>query len=113
MKNYTNKTEVEIKQLAMDIVDNKVFISNYVKNPDSLATVFMPIALGSFKDFDEEDIKDIGLIYEYYDKAGPRSINGLPCFYSLAFLDKFDSGKVFDFADKYQKMKNEMLDSKL
>lgn len=41
-------------------------------------------ALAQFK----ED--DVGTIWEYYNKAGARSINGYPCFFSLHVMCKKD-----------------------
>jgi len=43
--------------------------------------IFMSLALGALADMTEEAINDIGLIYEYWDQAGPRSINGYPIFF--------------------------------
>lgn len=50
----------------------------------------MPIPFGAFSDFSEEDLKDIGLLYEYLDAQGPRSINGYPSFSSLRLMSKSD-----------------------
>lgn len=34
----------------------------------------------------EGDLEQLGMIWEHLDKAGPRSINGLPCFFSMRLL---------------------------
>jgi hypothetical protein len=82
------KTDQELKQLAIDIVDNKVFTDRHLRDGEStnVYMVFMPIALGAFKDMTDEQKKGIGLLYEYYDKAGPRSFNGYPIFMSVQIL---------------------------
>ena len=52
------------------------------------------------KDFMEQDI---GLIYEYIEKAGPRSINGHPSFFSCQTLNKEDTTKMFKHYEKLNK----------
>jgi hypothetical protein len=37
---------------------------------------------------------DLGMIWEYMSKAGPRSVNGVPMFMSMRFLSKDDTLKV-------------------
>lgn len=48
----------------------------------------------------EEYFKNIGMVYEYMDKAGPRSVNGYPMFMSINVLSIEETKK---FADKYNK----------
>jgi len=40
--------------------------------------------------FGNTRLQNIGVIYEYISKAGPRSINGYPCFFSFRILNKAD-----------------------
>ena len=74
-----------MKQLAIDIVEGKVFGSWMVKNEHDLGMVFMPLMFGSLE---ENGLTDVAALYEYYDKAGPRSVNGMPCFMSMRYLSK-------------------------
>lgn len=108
MKNYTPKTDDELKQLSMDLANGKIFTNRHLPEHDktSLGMIFMPLVLGAFKDRDEEDIKDIGLIYEYYDKAGPRSINGYPSFFSFGFLDTNDCNRMHAYYTEYIALKD-------
>jgi hypothetical protein len=64
--------------------------------------VFMPIALGAFSEYSEEARKDIGMVYEYLDKAGPRSINGYPIFFSFRVVNVKDRLLVWE---KYEKIR--------
>ena len=79
-------TEQEIKQLALDIRDNKIFGSWAVPahSTNLLGMIFMPLVLGA------EIPQDVIHVYEYMDKAGPRSINGYPIFFSLLMITKDD-----------------------
>lgn len=79
------KTPEELSKLITDIVDNKVLTSGQVPQ-NLLSIVFMPIALGVFADLSLDEISQVGLIYEYYDKAGPRSVNGFPTFMAAKML---------------------------
>lgn len=99
------KTEEELKQIAMDLVDGKIFSILQLKNPSDVDMVFMPIALGAFSELTKEQIEDIGLIYEYLDKAGPRAVNGNPCFMSFQYLSREPSMKVLELAKKYKELK--------
>jgi len=55
----------------------------------------------------EEYLKNIGMVYEYYDKAGPRSINGYPIFMSMKILSIDDTKKFRDMYFKYEEMRKE------
>lgn len=101
------KTDLELKQIAADIYEGKIFTDRHIKNQKDLTFVFMPLMLGGFKNVPENDIKKIGLIYEYLDKAAPRSINGMPCFTSLRFLLIDELDQVHDFLEQYKKMKDD------
>lgn len=92
------KTNEEIKALALDLITNKLFTDRHIENDQMIPTVFMPIALGAFQEVDNEELEKLGLIYEHLDKAGPRSINGLPSFMSMQYLSKDDAKRLFQKA---------------
>lgn len=85
-------TDDELRKFIDDFVSNRIFTSAHVSegSQNLLSMIFMPIAFGAFKDQNEESVKNIGLIYEYYDKAGPRSVNGYPIFFSLRYIHTKD-----------------------
>lgn len=105
----------KLDEIAKDIALNKIFTSAHMRESDwgtVMGLVFMPLALGAFaqekpQDFEvgalkEEPVmlQDIGLIYEYWDQAGPRSINGYPIFWSCRYLNHEDTKYVLDEARK-------------
>lgn len=98
---YKPKTEEEIKQLALDIHAGKVYTDRHCGNISEISMVFMPLAFGL--GLDPEDEKKIGLVYEYMDQAGPRSINGKPTFSSMRFLDTNDTNRV---SEKLERIKD-------
>jgi hypothetical protein len=104
-KSIPAQSEEFLTQLAKDIAMNKVFTSDHIRREEwdnILGMVFMPIVLGAFSEFSEEARKDIGMVYEYYDKAGPRSINGYPIFFSFAMVNVKDRLFVWDKYEKIQ-----------
>jgi hypothetical protein len=63
------------------------------------------------KNFPEEEekfksyLENIGLVFEYMDKAMPMAMNGKPIFSSANFLSKEDSGKMFQFYNQYKEIR--------
>lgn len=95
----------ELNNLAKDIYKDKVFTSLHVP-PEQieqyLSSIFLPIALGGTKNL---PLDDVGMIYECYNKALPRSINGYPIFMSFHWLTKEETRLVIT---KYREIKNLM-----
>lgn len=83
----------ELKEFVQNVVGNKVFLLQQmspIQQETLVPMVFVPIALGALEGWSEEDIKNIGTIYGFYDEAGPRSINGLPIFNRMHIMHKDD-----------------------
>ena len=81
----------ELSTFIEDMINNKIFCLHHIREEEMLrmgSMVFMPIAFGA--KFSPEEEQNIGTIYEYWDQAGPRSINGYPCFFSMRVLHKDD-----------------------
>ena len=109
------KTKEELKQIAIDLADGKIFSDRHIREGDSksIGTVFMPLILGAFGDMTEEEQKagKVTFIYEYLDKAGPRSINGMPCFFSCQILNREETELMFELHEKYVALKKEFNDN--
>lgn len=104
---YVSKSEEVLKQTAMDIYNGHIFTDSMVTTPSLLGAVFMPLIFAD-KDLLKEIQEIVGMIYEYYSKAGPRSINGMPIFMSMCILDKYDAEKVIVYHDEYKNMMDKM-----
>jgi hypothetical protein len=101
-----SRPDAQLKQIAVDLVDGKIFSDRHIKeNSIDLRMVFMPIALGAFANFEEEDFKNIGFIFEYLSEAGPRSVNGYPGFFSFQMLTRAETERMFEFYDEYKNVK--------
>lgn len=79
------RTHEELRRLALDIADGKVF-GSWMVQTDMVPLVFMVLAIGGPASFPSNGVA----VYEYLDKAGPRSINGCPTFFTCSVLTKQD-----------------------
>ena len=102
MIDYKSLTDEEIKKLADDIYKGLIFTDRHVQNPDDISRVFIPLVLLEKEQIEELKVEDPGMIYEYMDKAGPMSIDGMPMFCSFRFLSQEDAKKV---NEKYRQIK--------
>lgn len=101
------KTNADLKTIAIDLYEGRIFTSDMVGPHNTAGLIFMPLLFGAFKDKTEDEKKDIALIYEYYDKAGPRGINGKPIFTSLQWLNREEFALMIPFFEAYKKLKEE------
>lgn len=89
---------LNLKELAKRVVMGDVFYSNI---PEVIQTSFMVIlALADPSQIPE----DIGGMWEEYSKAGPRSMNGLPVFYSCHILTVDQSGELLGYIKELQEI---------
>ena len=78
------KTKDELMQLARDVIQNKVFMANTPERVDNCFA--MVLGLMSEKNHKEFWGKKPAALYEEYCKAGPRTVNNYPQFFSLKWL---------------------------
>ena len=96
--------EKELRQLAIDVSEKKVFGTFHMSENDMncLQSVFMPIVFMSEEQRQKLVDDNIIHFYEYYDKAGPRAINGMPCFTSMMNINKQNWEKVVKYIKEYE-----------
>lgn len=89
---YHEKTEEELKQLAKDFIDGKVYTDMH----DNMQGIkaFMPIMF--MDESTQKKLLDlpVGLIYEYLDKAAPLQVNNMPRFTTMRILSVKDKEKL-------------------
>lgn len=102
------KTEQELKQLALDISDGKVFGSWDIPEGQDhmLGSIFMVLL---FLTEDQRKEKPHA-IYEYFDKAGPRSVNGFPIFMSCHYLSKEETTQLQALVELIHEQKKQFLE---
>lgn len=103
-----NLPDKKIKEIAADLHAGRIFCDRHLQNPKrELKMVFMTVALLMGSPDGEKFMKvitegKVGMIYEYLDKAGPLSCNGLPMFMSFRVLTPGDTEKVLNTARKME-----------
>ena len=100
-------TEQELRQLALDMVEGKVFGTWDLPEDHQhlIGNIWMVLILGGADILTD----DVAHVYEYLDKAGPRSVNGYPIFWSCRVLTKEDAKKLSPLIDKLEKQREAFL----
>lgn len=93
---YKRKTDAELEQLAQD--------SAMIEDPRMIGMVFLVLSLLDREHLKAMEAAGIASFYEYIDKAGPRSINGMPSFMSVQSLDLHDTRELFRRAAEIQEL---------
>lgn len=73
--------DTELRQLALDHAEGKLYITNSAEGMRAFQVV-----LWFMEEVPREEAEQWGAIYEYLDKALPRTINGMPMFSSFKVL---------------------------
>lgn len=94
------KTNEELKEIAVGIRNGTIFTDRNIRDVQILGIVFMPLM---FMSADQESkMEDIGMVYEYMEKASSRGINGYPIFMSMSLLTKDETNIVLDYYKKLE-----------
>jgi len=100
------KTDKELKEIAMAIRAGTIFTDRNIKPEDQYlaGSIFIPLLL-----MDEKGRKELvdskpGMIYQYMSEAGPRSVNGYPCFFNMRILSQEEMEKVLDYFKKIEEV---------
>jgi hypothetical protein len=99
---------LDLKQLAVDIVDGKVFGSWMIPEADQhlLAAIFLPFA---FKDAKGKLPEDVWGVYEYRDKAKKLGVREYPAFISCKLLTRQDCLVLNPLMERYAAFKTDFL----
>jgi len=134
---HRKMTNDELKTLVKDVFDCKVFTSLQCRPSEVMTVFMASLFIGSsptapkivgeiktdrknkLKYIDdrteykndtpkrEEFLKTIGMFYERYSEAGPRSVNGYPCFFSCNIVSIEDKNRFIEMYEKYEKMRTQ------
>lgn len=101
-------TEPELKQLAIDVVEGRVFGSWTLPEQDQhlLAAIFLPLA---FKDASGKLPDDVWGVYEYLDKAKKQKVREYPGFTTCKFLTQKDCEGLNPLIQQYADFKKSFL----
>lgn len=99
---YTRKSEEEIKTLARDVFTGRV-IGSWMLERSEVESVFPLLGLLDGEQASSMPNAGIVHVYEYLDKAGPLSVNGLPTFHSCRMLNREDAIRLANRIDAINK----------
>lgn len=133
---HTVHTDEQLKEIVRNVYDCKTFTSLQCKGNESSVFMIMmfignpPLApddsdnirknrknkleyMNNCQIYEEETeiredyIKNIGMLYEDYSKAGSLSVNGYPTFFSCSILSIDDTKRFIDLYIRYEKLRKE------
>ena len=93
---YPPLSDEEVKKVALGSLHGQVFGTWMLEERDArlIPSIFMVMAF--MDDIALKEMKRDGIVhlYEWWDRAGPRSINGFPSFMSCRMLNAEDSLRI-------------------
>jgi hypothetical protein len=99
------KTDEELKILAIDLADEKIFTNQHLDSASEVGKYFTTLHFISEKELLKIAEEQPGLIYEYKSNAISFDSDGDPVFKEFKILSKEETIKVFDYYDQYKKEK--------
>tara|TARA_R110000824_G_scaffold253738_1_gene442784 strand:- start:640 stop:1002 length:363 start_codon:yes stop_codon:yes gene_type:complete len=103
-----------LKTLAKEYHNNLIFTDRQVRPDDrsQINMIFMGLIFLSGKMADDFKLQvengDIDMLWEYNSEAGPRSINGYPCFTSLRTMSKREAKVFWYYVRKIETLMNQI-----
>ncbi|MFV2014927.1 MAG: hypothetical protein ACC656_05845, partial [Candidatus Heimdallarchaeota archaeon] len=105
------KSYIKLKQIAVDLAEGKIFCDLQIDlERDNLDAIFMPLVFMSKEQRKNMIADGVSLLYEYYSEAGPRGVNGKPCFFSMRFLTKKEVDVMLPEYLKYVEIRKNFLE---
>lgn len=105
------RSEEEIRKIAVDIHEGKVFGSWMMPADEDPSLVFIVLLFLDDKKVKEMEEQETVHCFEYYDKAMPRSINGMPQFMSCFMLNKQETEVLQTLLNELKAQKDRFLES--
>lgn len=87
--------EKELREFVNMYLAGAVFTDRNIRDQNMLTMVFMPLALGALAGWTRADLNQVGCFWAEMKDAGPRSINGMPCFFSVRMMNRSDADRAF------------------
>ena len=106
---YTQKTDQEIRQLALDMADGRVFLTT---DPHEIKLSFGMILIFLTGEYLRNlEQRDIVAFYEYISDALPQSVNGLPMFMSASTLTRDEFNRLCDAHEEVKAFREKFVGS--
>jgi len=91
-----------------DIKEQRKNKLNYIKEKEHYDNVILSNWEKNIQPKIQTFLEDVGMLYESYDKALPKGVNGYPIFTSCGFLSKTDATRFLEIYNKYGKIRKEL-----
>ena len=88
------RTDEELKQIAKDLHSGLIYTDRHIPEGMTLQGTFLVLALADEAFLKEWKERDINMVFEYLDKAGPMAVNGQPTFFSCRTATKDEVKKI-------------------
>lgn len=94
-------TEKDIREHAIGLQYGSLFTNWHIPEDEApiARSIFMPVAFGALNNI---DVTKVGAICEWLSEAGPRAINGYPCFFSCRVIHIDDWQEIITLYDRLQ-----------
>jgi len=106
----------ERRSIALQMLEGAIFTSLQFSewemkpgNSSIIGLVFMPCLFGAFEGYTQDELDDIGFLYEEMSKAGPRGINGYPVFTSFRVANKNDQLVIMEYYHLLRQQREQFL----
>lgn len=100
--------EEKVKEIALGIDAGQIYTNWHLPDQGEMSSVFMPLGLGALDNLSQGELNDVGMVFEYLEKQAPRSINGMPVFFSMHLVNMEDAGKIRGYLEKIGQAKNNL-----
>ena len=88
-------SDEKLRDFVVGVLNGSLYTSAQIRDPSLIPMVFLPVALGAFKDWSEDQLKEIGVIYAPMTSAMPRSVNGEPIFAEMRIMHREDWARAY------------------
>lgn len=99
---YKSKTESELKKIAKDIYEGRIFTDRDIPETSNLGVsqIFLPLHFLDKKTLNRFIELEINMFYEYVSESS-YAVNGLPTFMSFSTLNQEDCKRMLSYLDEY------------
>jgi len=106
------RSDEELKKIALGIFKGEIFTSWNIRPEDQhlLPLIFMPLGFIKPEQIKELEEKKIVAVFEYLDKALPKTVNGYPIFMSCQLLTQEEAEKVIKYYNEIKKKVSDVVE---
>lgn len=97
------KTNEELKKIALDLFNKRIFCNYHLTDLDEINLIFIPLIFMNEKAVDVFKSQNPRFIYQYLSEKLPRTINGFPTFASFHCLNEKETDIMLKYYEDIKK----------